>query len=166
LAGYPLSEAQQVSDAPTVQIDFYHLMSADVATPLAMLADKVVATGHKLLILSRPEQFEPISSALWTHKPETFLAHNINDEAGAAHAPVWLSSQADANQINAEYIALTAGMQPPDLMKFRRIFNLFDGSDAHATQIARDCWKQWSALAEVQCRYFVQDENGKWTQRQ
>ena len=36
-----------------LQIDFYHLRDADLATPLAMLAHKAVAVGHKLLIFAR-----------------------------------------------------------------------------------------------------------------
>ena len=38
-----------------LQIDFYHLRNADLATPLAMLAHKTVASGHKLLILAHED---------------------------------------------------------------------------------------------------------------
>ena len=155
-----------MQDKVPIQIDFYHLKSDDIATPLAMLSDKVVASGQQMLILAREVHFDAISTALWTQKPESFLAHNLDDGDGAEHAPVWVSTRPDQNQIAAELIALTSGMVPPDLGKFKRVFNLFDGSDEQAVHIARQCWKDWSAREDLQCCYFAQDENGNWSQRQ
>ena len=97
-----------------LQIDFYHLKSADVATPLAMLSDKAVQTGQKMLILARAEHYEAISTALWVNKPESFLAHDLDDGQGAEHAPVWVSTRPEENPIKANYVALTSGMVPPD----------------------------------------------------
>jgi len=54
---------------------------------------------------------------------------------------------------------------PTDLTRYRRIFNLFDGGDTQALQIARQCWKDWSAQGSFQCRYFAQDEEGQWSLR-
>ena len=149
-----------------IQIDFYQLKSGDIATPLAMLSDRVVASGQKMLILAREAHFEVISAALWTQKPESFLAHNMDDEEGSEHAPIWVSTRPEQNPILAKFIALTSGMVPPDLGHFKRVFNLFDGSDEQAVNVARQCWKDWSAREELTCRYFSQDEEGNWSQRQ
>lgn len=154
-----------MQDTQHLQIDFYHLKSADLATPLAMLSDKTVQLGQKMLILARAEHFEAISTALWVNKPESFLAHDLDEGQGAEHAPVWVSTQPAENPIKANYVALTSGMVPPDLTAFSRVFNLFDGSDEQALKIARQCWKDWSARAELQCRYFAQDEQGQWSQQ-
>lgn len=155
-----------MQDKAPIQIDFYHLKSDDIATPLAMLCDKVVASGQKMLILAREVHFEAVSAALWSQKPESFLAHNKDDGEGADHAPVWVSTQPEQNQIQAEFIALTSGMIPPDLGHFKRVFNLFDGSDEQAVHVARQCWKEWSAREDLACCYFSQDEQGNWSQRQ
>ena len=154
-----------MSENPPLQIDFYHLKSADMATPLAMLSDKAVQTGQKMLILARAEHYEAISTALWVNKPESFLAHDLDDGQGAEHAPVWVSTRPEENPIKANYVALTSGMVPPDLTAFSRVFNLFDGSDEQALKIARQCWKDWSTRTELQCRYFAQDEQGHWSQQ-
>ena len=148
-----------------IQIDFYHLKSADIASPLAMLSDKAVQTGKKMLILARAEHFEAISTALWVNKPGSFLAHDIDEGQGAEHAPVWVSTRPEENPIKARFVALTSGMVPPDLTAFSRVFNLFDGSDEQALKIARQCWKDWSARTELQCRYFAQNEQGQWSQQ-
>mgnify|MGYP001463617463 FL=1 len=126
-----------MQDKAPIQIDFYHLKSDDIAAPLAMLCDKAVASGQKMLILAREVHFEAVSAALWSQKPESFLAHNKDDGEGADHAPVWVSTRPEQNQIQAEFIALTSGMIPPDLGRFKRVFNLFDGSDKQPVPVAR-----------------------------
>ena len=154
-----------MQETEPIQIDFYHLKSTDIASPLAMLSHKAVSSGQKMLILARAEQYDAISTALWVNRPESFLAHDIDEGEGADHAPVWVSTRPDENPINAPFIALTCGMVPTDLTRYRRIFNLFDGGDAQALQIARQCWKDWSVDAGFQCRYFAQDEEGQWSLR-
>ena len=74
---------------------------------------------------------------------------------GHEHASVWLSSDVGANQIKARYLALTDGLEPPDIQQFDRIFNLFDGTSETAVAVARDSWRRWSALEQVSCRYFL-----------
>ena len=64
------------------QIDFYHLKDEDLYAPVAMLSEKTVGIGQKMLILSPAQHMDAISEALWTGKRESFLAHGRNDEAG------------------------------------------------------------------------------------
>jgi len=148
------------------QIDFYHLKDADLATPLAMLATKIVASGHKFLILARPIHFVEISKSLWVYRPDNFLAHGFDDDEGSEYAPVWLSSHAENNPIKADYVAMCDGFVPPHIDSFARLFHLFDGQNEESVKIARSHWKDWSEQAELTCRYFAQDEQGKWTQKQ
>ena len=72
-----------MQETAPIQIDFYHLKSSDIASPLAMLSHKAVSTGQKMLILARAEQFDAISTALWGNRPESFLAHDIDEGEGA-----------------------------------------------------------------------------------
>ena len=148
-----------------LQIDFYYFRQSPLAEALSMLAYKTVMAGHKLLILARKEHFREISEQLYIQRPDSFLAHNGDDEEGAEFAPVWLSSDASKNPIDANFAALTSAMVPPDLFKFMRIFYLFDGHDDTATTLARNCWKEWSALDGAICRYFAQDEDNRWIQK-
>ena len=159
------SQSSDPNAPRSLQIDFYHLRDADLATPLAMLAHKTVASGHRLLVLGQKDSFAEISDKLWSFRPDSFLAHDSDMAEGHEHASVWLSSDVGANQIKARYLALTAGLEPPDIQQFDRIFNLFDGTSETAVAVARDSWRRWSALEQVSCRYFSQDEQGRWSQK-
>ena len=93
-----------------LQIDFYHLRNADLATPLAMLAYKTVASGHKLLILAHEDSHVAISERLWTFRPDSFLAHAADENEGHEHAQIWLTSDVAVNQIDARFLALQRGL--------------------------------------------------------
>lgn len=161
-----LDEASsEQTELRALQIEFYHLKDSDLATPLAMLAHKTVASGQKFLVLGVKNNFAAISEKLWAFRPDSFLAHASDDEEGSEHALVWLSSDVKKNRIEAQYLALTAGLEPPDINQFERIFNLFDGSDQTAVAVARDSWRRWSSLENVRCRYFAQDERGSWVHK-
>ena len=148
-----------------LQIDFYHLRDADMATPLAMLAHKTVASGHKLLILAPKDSHAAISERLWSFRPDSFLAHAADENNGHEHAQIWLTSDVAINQIGARFLAITAGLEPPEVQKFDRIFNLFDGTSERAVSASRDSWKRWSGTDGVTCRYFAQDDQGRWSQK-
>ena len=154
---------EQAESAP-LQIDFYHLRDADLATPLAMLAQKIVASGHKLLIFAQKDKHAAISERLWSFKPDSFLAHAADENDGHECAKIWLTSDITVNQIGARFLALTAGLEPPEVQKFDRVFNLFDGTCEIAVSAARDSWKRWSCADNVTCRYFAQDLQGRWNQ--
>ena len=159
------SQFSAQTESALLQIDFYHLRDADLATPLAMLAHKTVATGHKLLILAQKDSHAAISERLWSFRPDSFLAHAADENNGHEHAQIWLTSNVAENQIGARFLALTAGLEVPEIQKFDRVFNLFDGNSETAVSAARDSWKRWSEKVDVICRYFAQDEQGRWSQK-
>lgn len=148
-----------------LQIDFYHLRDADLATPLAMLAHKAVAVGHKLLIVARKDSHKAISEGLWSTRADSFLAHAADEDDGHQHAKIWLTSDVAVNRIGARFLALTAGLEPAEIRKFDRVFNLFDGTSKTAVSAARDSWKRWSVKDYITCRYFAQNDQGSWTQK-
>ena len=163
--GKDTSQLSVHAEPALLQIDFYHLRNADLATPLAMLAHKTVASGHKLLILAQKDSHVAISEKLWTFRPDSFLAHAADENEGHEHAQIWLTSDVAVNQIDARFLALTAGLEPPEIQKFDRVFNLFDGTSGEAVSTARNSWKRWSRTDDVICRYFVQDDQGRWNQK-
>ena len=163
--GKETSQSSVQAEPTLLQIDFYHLRDADMATPLAMLAHKTVTSGHKLLILAQKDSHAVISERLWSFRPDSFLAHAADENEGHEHAQIWLTSDVAANQIDARFLALTAGLEPPEIQKFERVFNLFDGTSEPAVSAARDSWKRWSGTDDVTCRYFAQNDQGTWSQK-
>lgn len=163
--GQDVSRSSSQAQLGQLQIDFYHLRDSDLATPLAMLAHKTLASGHKLLILSPKDNHAAISDKLWSFRSDSFLAHAADDQEGNEHAQIWLTSDVSANQIGARFLALTAGLEPPEVKQFDRVFNLFDGTSETAVAVARDSWKRWFGADDVTCRYFSQDDDGRWEQK-
>ena len=163
--GKNVSHSSTQTSATLLHIDFYNLRDADLATPLAMLAHKSVESGQKLLILAQKNSHAAISERLWSFRPNSFLAHAADENDGHQHAQIWLTSNVVANQIGARFLALTAGLEPPDIQQFKRIFNLFDGTSETAVAAARDSWGRWSGKDDVICRYFVQKDGGRWSQK-
>ena len=163
--GKDISQLSKQDEPALSQIDFYHLRDADMATPLAMLAHKTVSSGHKLLILAQKDSHAAISERLWSFRPDSFLAHAADENEGHEYAQIWLTSDVAANQIDARFLALTAGLEPPEVQKFERVFNLFDGTSEPAVSAARDSWKRWSGTGDVTCRYFTQNDQGSWSRK-
>ena len=163
--GKDTSQLSEQDESALSQIDFYHLRDADMATPLAMLAHKTVSSGHKLLILAQKDSHAAISERLWSFRPDSFLAHAADENEGHEYAQIWLTSDVAANQIDARFLALTAGLEPPEVKKFERVFNLFDGTSEQAVSAARDSWKRWSGTDDITCRYFAQNDQGSWSQK-
>jgi len=148
------------------QIDFYHLKGDGLGQAVAMLSDKTVASGQKMLVISPPQLIEAISERLWSAKADNFLAHGVDDDEGASDAPVWITTDPDKNQIEAKFVCLIDGLRPGNLPAFARIFTLFSDTQPEKLDLARSQWKEWSSDTEHQCRYFAQDEAGHWHLKQ
>lgn len=147
------------------QLDFYHLTEAELPDALGMLVEKSRLAGKKALIQCPRPAAEMIDDALWTHEPESWLPHGLDEGDGASHAVAWIVSEGTANPIKAEFLFLLHGAEREDMTSFERVFNLFDGrSDAQVEQ-ARAQWQAWRNMAGVEMRYFAQGDDGKWLQR-
>ena len=150
---------------PSCQVDFYHLTTSDLGSNLALLADKIVGSHKSALILCTEVMAEGISAALWETRADNFLAHGKGHEPVNKASPLWLVHDPDANPINADYILITGGLDVSDIRRFKRVFMVFDGTSESEVTAARIKWKKWAQMDEVMCRYFAQDEAGKWSQK-
>ena len=147
------------------QVDFYHLTQSTLDEALVMLVKKCQVAGKKVLIQCPRPAAEAIDDALWTNDPESWLPHGLDDAPGADRAGIWINSAPDGNQVSAEFLFLLHGAERPDMSRFERVFNLFDGrSEAQITQ-AREQWRNWKASDDLTMRYFAQDDAGKWEKR-
>jgi DNA polymerase-3 subunit chi len=138
-------------------VDFYHLDRSPIEKVLPSLCEKVLARGERLLIVADPELLAQLDSQLWSYAPDAFLPHG-RDNASAQ--PILLSQQPEAAN-GAANIALADGRWREEALGFARAFYLFD--NAHRDE-ARETWKALKDRPEVECRYWKQDERGKWVQ--
>jgi len=141
-----------------MQVDFYQLTRDPAEKLLPTIAQRILDNKGRLLIVSDDAgQLDAISAALWTARPDSFLAHAKSGEGDDALQPILLSQDTDAPN-GAKFVALADGHWRAVSEDFERIFYLFPPEQ---TDNARSAWR---TLGDgVERRYWKQD-GGKWVQ--
>ena len=144
-----------------MQVDFYHLTATPLDRALPSIAERVLATGARLLIVAEGEsQRAALDRLLWSYAPDSFLPHAQAGADDDAAQPVLIAP--DVNAANhARHIALVDGRWRDEALTFDRAFHFFDGEHIGA---AREAWKGLSARGEVERRYWKQNDAGRWEQ--
>lgn len=140
-----------------MKADFWQISRDPVDKVVAMIAERVLGEGGRLLVVSRDaEQRAAISKALWEAKPGSFLA---NGEASAPHAsrqPILLSETCEAANAASHVIFADGEWRGAD--GFARAFLLFDEATLEA---ARGVWRSLDGVEGLERAFFRQD-GGKW----
>ncbi|PCD01610.1 DNA polymerase III subunit chi [Sphingomonas spermidinifaciens] len=143
-----------------MQVDFYHLTLRPLERALPQIAEKVLAGGARLLIVSGDEgQRAALDRALWTYAPASFLPHGIAGEGDDAVQPVLIAGEVAAGN-GARMVAIVDGAWRDEALTFDRAFHFF-GEDQVAA--ARAAWKGLADRDGVERRYWKQTERG-WEQ--
>ena len=144
-----------------MQVDFYHLTVTPLERALPQIAEKVLANGGRLLIVSDDEaQRGAIDRVLWTYAPESFLPHGQAGGDDDAAQPVLITAVA-APADQADNVALIDGQWRDEALNFARAFHFFD---ADRIAEARAAWKSLAERDGVERRYWKQNDGGKWEQ--
>lgn len=140
-----------------MKVDFWQLSSDPAEKVCALIAQRVLAEGERLLVVSKDAgQREAISSALWKTGPTSFLANGEADAAGANRQPVLLSDKpVPAN--GASHVIYADG-EYREGAGFDRSFLLFDDG---TVEQARATWRSLDGIDELE-RAFFRQEGGKW----
>ncbi|HEX7695640.1 MAG TPA: DNA polymerase III subunit chi [Sphingomonas sp.] len=143
-----------------MQVDFYHLTATPLERALPSIAQRVVASGGRLLVVSDDAgQRGAIDRLLWAYAPDSFLPHGQVGEGDEGEQPVLISA-APVPLNSARNIALIDGRWREEALTFDRAFHFFDG-DRIAE--AREAWKSLAAHEGVERNYWKQGENGRWS---
>lgn len=141
-----------------MQVDFYQLTRDPAEKVLPAIAQRVLDDGGRLLIVSDDmAQLDAISAALWTAKPDSFLAHAKGGEGNDTLQPILLSSDMDAAN-GARFVAIADGNWRDVGAGVDRIFYLFPPD---RTDTARTAWRN---LGEESARRYWKQDGGKWRQ--
>jgi len=145
-----------------VQVDFYHLTRTPLDRALPQIAEKAVASGARLLIVSADEaQRGALDRLLWTFRADSFLPHARIGSGGDDRAqPILIAGEVDAAN-GARYILLADGAWRDDALDFDRAFHFF--ADEHIAE-ARAAWRALADRGGVERRYWKQNEAGRWEQ--
>lgn len=141
-----------------MKTDFWQLSRDPAEKVVAMIAERVLGEGERLLVVSKgSEQRAAISKALWEARPDSFLA---NGEVSAPHAerqPILLSETSEAPNGASHVIFADGKWRDPE--GFARAFLLFSDDTLDA---ARATWRSLDGEDGLERAFFRQDD-GKWT---
>ena len=142
-----------------MRVDFYHLQSAPVEKALPQLLERVLAGGHRAVVMAGSEdRLEVLANLLWTYDPNSWLPHGTIKDGFAADQPIWLTDRED-NPNGARMLVLTDGMASSRMGEFDRCLDLFDGNSPEATAAARERWSAVKAAGH-EMHYWQQTETG------
>jgi DNA polymerase-3 subunit chi len=144
-----------------VQIDFYQLAGTPPEQVIASIAEKVLDSDGRLLVVAEDEAFlGKLDRMLWDQGSDSFLPHGLAGGAEDARQPVLLSTSPDApNQ--ARNMLIADGTWREAALSYDRSFYLFDQSTLEGARLA---WKLLAGRDGVERRYWAQ-EAGKWVKK-
>jgi DNA polymerase-3 subunit chi len=144
-----------------MQVDFYHLTRAPLERVLPQIAEKVLAGGGRLLVVSDDAgQRAKLDQLLWNYAPESFLAHAQAGSEDDALQPVLIAGAVEAPN-GARNVALADGMWREEVLGFDRAFHFFDEEKIVE---ARAAWRALGDRESVERRYWKQNDAGRWEQ--
>ena len=141
-----------------MQVDFYQLGGTPPEQVIATLAEKVLETDGRLLVVAEDEaQLARLDRLLWDQGATSFLPHRVAGGADDARQPILLSTSPDApNQ--ARNMLIADGLWREASLTYDRSFYLFDDSTLDGARLA---WKLLAGREGVERRYWAR-EAGKW----
>lgn len=142
-----------------MQVNFYHLTRTPLERALPRIAEKVLESGGRLLIVVEDAAMRgKLDQSLWAYRSESFLPHAQAGGPEDARQPVLIGAGVDAAN-GARNVALVDGMWRDEALDFDRAFHFFDED---AIVEARIAWKALADREGVVRNYWKQDENGRW----
>jgi DNA polymerase-3 subunit chi len=144
-----------------VQVDFYQLAGTPAEQVIASIAEKVLASAGRLLIVAEEEGFlARLDRTMWAQDGTSFLPHALAGGADDARQPILLSTSPDApNQ--ARNMLIADGTWREAALTYDRSFYLFNDDTLDGARLA---WKLLSGREGVERRYWAQ-EKGKWVRK-
>ena len=107
-----------------MQVDFYQLAGSPAEQVITSVAEKVLASDGRLLIVAEDDSFlARLDRLLWDPGPNSFLPHGIAGGADDAKQPVLLSTTPDApNQ--ARNMLIADGQWRDAALSYERTFSV------------------------------------------
>jgi DNA polymerase III subunit chi len=139
-----------------VIVDFYHLGASPLERVLPAVAEKVLASGERLLVVAEEALLAGLDQQLWTYGRDSFLPHGLDRPETQ---PVLLTATPEPLN-GATHIALADGHWHDEALTFARAFYFFDSGSLDE---AREAWRAMTGKAETECRYWKQ-QDGKWVE--
>jgi DNA polymerase III subunit chi len=145
-----------------VRVDFYQLGEVPLEQVIASLAQKLLDSGERLLIIAAEEPFlARLDRVLWDLGRTSFLPHGIAGEGDDSRQPILLSTSPDPAN-GARNLLIADGEWRDSALAFHRAFYLFD---ANTLDGARAAWRSLAGRDGAE-RHFWKREQGKWAEQE
>jgi DNA polymerase III subunit chi len=144
-----------------VQVDFYQLSGIPAEQVIADIAEKVLNTDERLLIVAEDGAYlAKLDRILWDEGAGSFLPHGLAGGADDARQPILLSSSPDApNQ--ARNMLIADGIWREAALTYDRSFYLFEAGTLEGARLA---WKLLSGREGIERRYWAREGN-RWAKK-
>jgi len=144
-----------------MQVDFYQLGGTAAEQVISSLAEKVLASDGRLLVVAGDEAFlARLDRTLWDQGATNFLPHGLAGGADDARQPILLSTSPDAPNL-ARNMLIADGEWRDAALTYDRSFYLFDSATLDGARLA---WKLLAGREGVERRYWAQ-EGGRWVNK-
>ena len=144
-----------------MQVDFYQLAGTPPEQVIASIAEKLLASDGRLIVVAADEVFlARLDRMLWDQGETSFLPHGISGGAEDARQPILLSTSPDAPNL-ARNMLIADGVWRDAALTYDRSFFLFD---AATLLTAREAWRSLADREGIERRYWAR-EGGKWVQK-
>lgn len=142
-----------------MQVDFYHLTRLPLERALPQIAEKVLGSGARLLIVAEDAgRRREIDQLLWSYAPDAFLPHAPAGGDHDSEQPILIADTTAAPN-GARHIALADGVWRDAALAFERVFHFFDETGIEA---ARAAWRGLATRDDIARNYWRQDDRGRW----
>ena len=144
-----------------MNVDFYQLAGTPAEQVIASIADKVISSGGRLLVIAGDEAYlARLDRVMWGEGAASFIPHGLAGGPDDARQPVLLSTSPDApNQ--ARNLLIADGAWRDSALGYERSFYLFDSASLDGARLA---WKLLAGREGVERRYWAQVD-GRWAQQ-
>ena len=143
-----------------MRVDFYQLGGAAIEQVIAKLAQKLLDSGERLLVIASDEAFlAKLDRLLWDAGNVSFLPHGVAGGPDDSRQPILLSTTPDPANV-ARNLLIADGEWREAALNFQRTFYLFDTDSLRA---ARTAWKHLAGKG-AEPHYWTQ-ENGRWSEQ-
>lgn len=144
-----------------MQVYFYHLTTRPLERVLPAIAERVLASGARLLIVAEDDaRRAALDRLLWEYRPASFLPHAEAGGPDDAAQPVLIAGAPQAAN-GARHVALADGQWRDAALGFDRAFHFFDEA---SIADARAAWRSLAGRDGVERRYWKQGGTGGWEQ--
>lgn len=143
-----------------MRIDFYQLGEVPLEQVIASLAQKLLDSDERLLVVAADEPIlARLDRMLWDQGRTSYLPHGIAGKGDDSRQPILLSTSPDPAN-GARNLLIADGEWRESALSFNRAFYLFDGTTLEG---ARAAWRGLAAREEAE-RHFWKREEGRWVE--